>query len=162
MRIKIRNTNILLITIGIIMMGCRPLNDVTVFNNNKIADYKYIFIPPTSSLPSGSGTFYGGYYGTSNKSVNPADVVTGILIKRGLIKLTELKSDLAAETLIVNYGESGKRYRRLGYTIEVTIQFVSAKNNNIVCSCTAEGQGETEADDIRQAISRCLQGLLTK
>jgi hypothetical protein len=62
----------------------------------------------------------------------------------------------------VNYGESGKRYRRLGYTIEVTIQFVSAKNNNIVCSCTAEGQGETEADDIRQAISRCLQGLLTK
>lgn len=27
------------------------------------------------------------------------------------------------------------------------------------CSCTAEGQGETEADDIRQAIRRALTSL---
>lgn len=29
-------------------------------------------------------------------------------------------------------------------------------------SCTAEGQGETEADDIRKAINRCLAGLLDR
>jgi hypothetical protein len=64
--------------------------------------------------------------------------------------------------MIVNYGESGKRNKGLGYTIEVTIQFVSAKTNAKLCSCTAEGQGETEADDIREAITRCLTPLLQK
>ena len=62
----------------------------------------------------------------------------------------------------MNYGESGKRNRGLGYTIEVTIQFISAKTHAPICSCTAEGQGETEADDIREAITRCLSGLLSK
>lgn len=40
--------------------------------------------------------------------------------------------------------------------MEVTIQFISAQTNSLVCSCSAEGQGETEADDIRMAITRCL------
>ena len=48
-----------------------------------------------------------------------------------------------------------------GYTIEVTIQFVSAKSNELISSCTAEGQGQTEADDIRQAITRCLSALFS-
>jgi len=30
----------------------------------------------------------------------------------------------------------------------------------LVCSCTAEGQGSTEADDIRIATTRCLNKLL--
>jgi hypothetical protein len=62
----------------------------------------------------------------------------------------------------VNYGESGKRDRGLGYTIEVTIQFISAKTHTQICSCTAEGQGETEADDIRQAITRCFVWFIIK
>ena len=32
----------------------------------------------------------------------------------------------------------------------------------MICSCTAEGQGETEADHIRQAIRRALDGLFSK
>lgn len=57
-------------------------------------------------------------------------------------------------------GESGKRNTGLGgYTLEVTIQLISAKTSSLVCSCTAEGQGSTEADDIRQAITRCLNEL---
>ena len=70
--------------------------------------------------------------------------------------------ELAKETLIVNYGESGRRNRGLGYTIEVTIQFISAYTHEMFCSCTAEGQGSTEADDIRQAIKRALDGLFAK
>lgn len=49
-----------------------------------------------------------------------------------------------------------------GYTIEVTIQFISANLNTLICSCIAEGQGETEADDIRQAITRCLTEVIPK
>ena len=73
--------------------------------------------------------------------------------------MPELKSDLSSETLIVNYGESGRRNKGLGYTIEVTIQFISADAHEVVCICTAEGQGTTEADDIRQAIRRAMSEL---
>lgn len=104
-----------------------------------------------------------GQYYASSQSVNPADVINGILSKEGFIRLPELKSELTEETLIVNYGESGRRDTGLGgYTIEVTIQFISAKSNSLICSCTAEGQQETEASDIKQAITRCLTELLTK
>ena len=99
--------------------------------------------------------------GKSNEVIT-SEVISGVLINEGFIILPELKSELSNETLIVNYGESGRRNRGLGYTIEVTIQFISAKTKQMICSCTAEGQGETEADDIRQAIRRALDGLFPK
>jgi hypothetical protein len=155
-----------ILLLSIFTLGCAPLKQVTIVKNDKIENYKYIFITPTKSLTSSSGGVYGGNYGVygsvTSKSVNPSDVISGILLKEGFALIPELKPELTDETIIVNYGESGRRNRGLGYTIEVTIQFLSAKTNTTVCSCTAEGQGETEADDIRQAITRCLTSLLSK
>lgn len=146
-----------------LLLGCFTLKPATSIKNSSIESYKYIYLPPTSSLSSSTGTTVSGQYYSSSKSVNPGDVVTGILTKAGFIKLPEVKPELASETLIVNYGESGKRKTGLGgYTIEVTIQFISAKTNTLVCSCTAEGQGETEADDIRYAITSCLSEIIPK
>ena len=143
--------------------GCASLRMPTIVRNAPVEMYKYAYISPTKKLTSSIGGTYGGQYGiygsSTTKSVNPSDVIAGILIKEGYIILPELKSELSNETLIVNYGESGRRNRGFGYTIEVTIQFISAKTNEIICSCTAEGQGETEADDIRQAIKRALSSL---
>lgn len=155
----------IIIIASILINSCAPLKTPTIIKNDKIEDYKYIFISPSENLTSSTGAVYGGSYGlygsTTSKSVNPSDVITGILTKEGFIKLPELTTELKDETLIVNYGESGTRNRGLGYTIEVTIQFISAKSNKLICSCTAEGQGDTEADDIRQAITRCLSSLLS-
>lgn len=155
------------ILLTILTNGCAPLKTPTIIKNEPIEGYKYIFISPTSNLTSGSGGVYGGQYGvygaTTSKSVNPGDVISGILLKEGYTRIPELKPELQDETIIVNYGESGKRSTGLGgYTIEVTIQFISAKTHVQLCSCTAEGQGETEADDIREAITRCLSTLLSK
>ena len=36
-------------------------------------------------------------------------------------------------------------------------QFISADTNELLCSCTGEGQGETDADDIRQAINSVVE-----
>lgn len=72
------------------------------------------------------------------------------------MQVPEITPEIAEKTLIVNYGESGRRNLNLGYTIEVTIQFITAKEHKIICSTTAEGQGSTEADDIRQAITRAV------
>jgi hypothetical protein len=155
-----------IILTGILMFSCAPLRVATTVNNGNIKDYQYIYISPTKTLTSSTGGVYGGQYGmygaTTSKSVNPSDVIVGILSKEGFIVVPELKPDLYDKTLIVNYGESGRRNRGLGYTIEVTIQFVSAQTHALICSTTAEGQGETEADDIRQAITRALSALLTK
>ena len=158
-----KTTKLLVISIlSALVYSCAPLKPATIIKNSSAEDYKYLYISPTNSLTSSTGATYGGQYYSSSKSVNPTDVITGILSKKGFIRLPELKNELTNETLIVNYGESGWRNRGLGYTIEVTIQFVSAESNELISSCSAEGQGETEADDIRQAITRCLSALLLK
>ena len=141
----------------------RALYQPVIVRNAPIETFKYAYISPTKELSSSSGGTYGGQYGiygySTTKSVNPSDVIAGMLITEGFIILPELKSELSHETLIVNYGESGRHNRGLGYTIEVTIQFISAETKQMVCTCTAEGQGSTEADDIRQAIRRALSSL---
>lgn len=139
------------------------LNHLQLLKNDSIGKYKYIFISPTKSLTSSAGATYGNQYYSTSKSVNPCDVITGMLAKEGFILLPKLKNELAKETLIVNYGESDRRNTGLGgYTIEVTIQFVLSESSSLISSCTAEGQGSTEADDIRQAITRCLSSLLSE
>ena len=148
---------------SIILSSCVSLKPPVTTKIETTDNYKYIFISPTNSLTSGSGATYAGQYYSSSKTVNPSDVIAGILSKEKFIRLPELKPELADETLIVNYGESGKRNVGLGgYTIEVTINFISAKTYKEVCSCTAEGFGSTEADDIRKAITRCLGSLFSK
>ena len=156
----------LAICIILLMNACAPLRTPVILKNAPIERFKYVYISPTKELTSSTGSTYGGQYGvygsSTTKSVNPSDVIAGMLIQKGYVILPELNPELAKKTLIVNYGESGKRNRGLGYTIEVTIQFISAATNELVSSCTAEGQGETEADDIRQAIRRALNGLFTE
>ena len=160
---------LIIIITSIFIYGCAILKEPVIQKNYPIEEYKYVFIPAKSNLTSGTGGVYGGQngvYGSStSKSVNPRDVISGILLKNGLIILPEIKPELIDKTIIVNYGESGKRVIAGGlggYTIEVTIKFISAKTYEVICSCTAEGQGSTEADDIREAITRCLSGLFSK
>lgn len=151
------------IFLAILASSCTSLKPPITTKNGDIKKYNYVYISPTNSLTSSSGTTLGGQYYSSTKSVNPSDIISGILSKEGYVRLPELNPELAEETLIVNYGESGTRSTGLGgYTIEVTIQFISAKTHSPVCSCTAEGQGQTEADDIRKAITRCLTALFPK
>ena len=150
--------------LSVLFFSCTTLLPASTIKNRSTENYKYIYITPTKNLTSSAGGVYGGAYGvygaTRSKSVNPSDVISGLLTKKGFIRIPELKEELNDKTLIVNYGESGKRDTGLGgYTIEVTIQFVSGKSSELVSSCTAEGQGETEADDIRQAITRCITAL---
>ena len=83
-----------------------------------------------------------------------------MLSKKGYIILNELDDRFRHETVIVNYGESNRRNFVLGgYTIEVTLQFISASTGELVCTTTAEGYGSTEAADVKQAVTRALKAL---
>ena len=154
--------NILIALMPLFFASCVSLQPVRVTRNSSLNQYTYFYITPTETKTGSSGGVYGngyGVYGSSiSKSTNPADVISGYLIKRGLVRLPEIKSDLADKTMIINYGETGRRSTGLGgYTIEVTLQVLSAKTSEVICVITGEGQGKTEADDVRIAINRCLE-----
>ena len=159
--------NILLVLMPFIFVSCVSLQPVIVTRNASLDQYSYFYITPTETKTGSSGSMYGngqGVYGSSvTKSTNPADIISGYLIKRGMIRLPEIKEELADRTMIINYGETGRRSTGLlSYTIEVTIQILSAKNNEVICILTGEGLGETEADDVRIAINRCLEEMYKK
>ena len=146
----------------IIFASCVSLQPVRVTKNASLDTYTYFYITPTETKTGSTGGVYGNSYGvyglSRSKSTNPADIISGYLIKRGMVRLPEVKSDFADKTMIINYGETGRRSTGLGgYTIEITLQILSAKTNEVICVVTGEGQGETEADDIRIAINRCLE-----
>lgn len=146
--------------------SCSALKAPIVIQHSSLKNYKYAYITPTTELTSSTGGAYGSAYGiygsTMTKTINPSDVIAGELIKQGFIVVPEIKDEHVDQTIIVNYGESGRRNRGLGYTIEVTMQMISAKSHDVISVCTAEGQGSTEADDIRQAIRRALDALFKK
>ena len=137
--------------------SCSPLLPPTATHNATLDKYKYVFITNTDEITSVSGGSYGFIGSVSSTSINPADLICGHFIKRGFTRLPELKPEFAEQTIIVNYGESGRRNTGWGsYTIEVTIQLLSAKTTEVICVGTAEGRGRTEADDVRIAINRCM------
>lgn len=144
--------------------ACAVLNPVQEKRMGNISAFAYAYINPSQTVNSDvkGAVFNGGNgyaYGYS-QSVNPGDIISGILIKKGFIIVSKIAD--ADKTLIVSYGESGKRIilgGLGGYTLEVSIQMVDAATLEPVFMCTAEGQGYTEADDIREAVGRCLSGL---
>jgi hypothetical protein len=164
MKTPLTYTIVSIVSVILSINSCAPsLRPAISTINDSIEKYKYFYITPTNSLTSSSGASISGQYYSSSKTINPSDIITGILVKERYIRLPELKPELTNETLVINYGESGRRSVGLGgYTIEVTIQMISAKNNSLICSCSAEGIGSTEADDIRVAITRCLNELTPK
>ena len=136
-----------------ILSSCGVMRPPVINNyDDTIHNYRYFYVSPTGDYSSSSAT-----HGT--KTINPTSIISGILLKNGFIQVNEVNPKNATETMLVNFGETGRRNINFGYSIEVTIQFVSAYSQHPICTCTAEGQGETEADDVREAIQRALEPL---
>ena len=145
--------------LAILFTSCASIRPAVVNKVSSLDDYTYFYITPTQELTSSSGATISGQYYSTSKTINPSDVIAGTLIKRGFLRLPELDKDKLDKTFVVNYGESGRRNVNLGYSIEITLQFISALNHSLICVTTAEGQGSTEADDKRIAINRALEAL---
>lgn len=143
----------------IIFTNCTTLKPVSVIKNDLIENYQYVVINSTESLTASAGSLINGTFYAVEKTVNPSDIISGYLAKKGFIILTETQAELNDKTLIINYGESGRRNVFWGYTIEITLQFISAETKQLLFSSTAEGMGYTEADDIREALTRALDAL---
>ena len=164
LRIKYIKTLLFTTLTCILFASCASmvkLKDPVVTKNESLSNYKYVYVTPTPERTSSSAAIYGNQYGSyggaETKSLIPSDIISGFMLKKGFVRLPQLDPDLLDQTLIINYGESGRRNVTWGYTLEVTIQMLSARTNSIVCTCSAEGLGNTESDDLRIAINRALE-----
>ena len=84
--------------------------------DDSINNYRYFYVSPTGDYTSSSGVYgnqYGVYGGITN-SINPATIISGILFKNGFIQVNEITPENAKETMIVNFGESGRRNVKSG------------------------------------------------
>lgn len=146
----------LTIIVVLTLTSCGSLRPATVTRHSSLEGYRYAYINSTSTKIGSAGYFYNGMGASETKSTNPSEIISGFLMKKGFIIVPELKPENESHTIVVNYAETGRRNLNLGYAIEITIQILSATDNSLLCTGTAEGQGSTEADDIRIAINRCL------
>lgn len=142
-----------------VFSSCVTLRPATVDRKKDLSMFSRVYIPPTQTIHGSTAIVVSGMVLPYSQSVNPRDVIAGMLSKKGYIILNELDDRFRHETVIVNYGESNRRNFVLGYTIEVTLQFISASTGELVCTTTAEGCGSTEAADVKQAVTRALKAL---
>lgn len=156
-------TKFLSLLLGVFMLSSCSVTLLTpsVTINEPITGYKFFYVANTTEKTSTSGYVYDGSGSSTTRSINPSDIISGELMKRGFTKVPQITEENAERTFIVNYGETGKRDVGLFWTTtEVTLQFISAKDQSMICSSTAEGFGETEADDVRMAIERSIEAVL--
>lgn len=159
---KLIGVGIISCIITFLSSGCASMRPPVIKNyDDTVHNYSYFFISPAEENTINS-KIYGNKYMVhveNVKSVDPSSIISGILLKNGFIPVSEIRPENAKETMIINYGETDRRNVNLGYSIEYTIQFVSAYSQRLICTCTAEGQGMTEDDDVRIAIQRALKPL---
>lgn len=156
------SVRIMALVVLFLLTGCATLRPPMVRMSQELNAYNYVYIPVTQGLQSSTGIPVAGMVLPYSQSVNPRDVIAGLFAKKGFIVLPHIEDRFRSKTLMVSYGESGRRnlLLGLGYTIEVTLQLISAQTGELVGTATAEGCGMTESDDIKQAINRALSPLL--
>lgn len=150
----------------LVLTGCYTLRAPTVSNSGRLRNYSCVYIIPTGGISANSG-IHGGLYGNqlwihggATKTTNPSEVISGYLMKKGYAILPNLSSSNAEKSLVVSYGNVGKRDMGfLAYSCIVLVQFRDAKTNELIASSEAEGCGEDESEDILQAITRALDAL---
>ena len=159
---KLKNL-LLLLSTTFVLANCGAPKYANISNIPDLSGYRYIYITPSSELSSSAGSAVGTPYGlfgsTVSKSVSPSDLIAGMFMKRGFVRLPEIKDDLKSRTIIINYGESGRTNRAFGYSTEVTLQLLNAQTLELICTSTAEGMGETESDDIKKATIKCVNAI---
>ena len=166
--------------LAIVFSGCTMLQPPSARMHASLKgwNYQYIYITPTIDITSITSTtdtvsvasttdststykrmldgFYRIFRSKSKPTVNPADIITGHFVKKGYIRVAEIKPDIADKTLVINYGETNSGYIGVFRKVGVVIQMVSAETNELVCVCSGEGKGRTEDRAKKNAIDGCM------
>ena len=86
-------------------------------------NYQYAYIIPTGAITSSSGVagvIGHGVFGNAVATTNPADIISGFLIKKGFSILPSPVPELAEQTIIVSFGYSGTSRRENNIVIQLS------------------------------------------
>jgi len=155
--------------LAIVATGCGALKPTTCTVHPDFYKYRYVYIMPTGSVTASTGvhTSYDRSYvsGGVTKTTNPADLMSGYLMQKGFTILPQLDQTKLSETLVLSYGETGKRsvgFLWLSDATSIIIQFRDAQTNELIASAEAEDYGSTEADNIRYALTSALDAIFAQ
>lgn len=147
---------VMLVTFG----SCFSTPQAATPVQEKVTDFKYIYIAPAKGLTIEPRTYMEGNKKVTTQGVNPAEIIKERLTKAGYIVSPTLTKTQSPQTLIVNFGETTKSSVGRGKAaLEIRIQFVSAKTYREVYSCVARGSGATDEEEISDAINNCLNSI---
>lgn len=95
---------------GFIVTACASVKPVEFKKFGDTSKYKYAVVGETQSLSSAIGNTSIDSKGNTtfssiSKSINPRDVISGILMKKGVVVLDSVDDNHKAETLLVQYGQ---------------------------------------------------------
>ena len=159
---RVIGVSALIFVVALICTGCAIRKPRRV-SYASIGGYKHVYISPTHPVNSTTAVSLFDLSIPVSRTANPRDLIAGAFAKRGYVLLPSLDSSLRGSTIVVNYGESGRRSVLLwDCAVEVTIQVVSADTGDLLCSVTAEGIGDTEAGAIRSAVGRAMSALFAQ
>ncbi len=136
-----------------IFMNCSILHPTQSVRYSKIKEYSYFYIAQDNHLTSNQISEALKLSYSITKTDRQSELITEVLLKKGLIRIHQPQQKLLDKTLIVNYGQSNQRLLVTGNHIqEISIQLVDAHSQSIVFSCSAEEDGDTDDEDIVFAI----------
>lgn len=150
--------------LSVFLSSCAILKPTEVKRFANLDAYKFAYIHSAHTIISGVGGgggvigygTGGGYSYSQSSSTNPADVISGILIKKGFVVVGNITNP--KQTFTVKYGQGSRRLN----AFEVNIQILDSASQEPLFVCTAEGRdtwGGQETIAIRNALTRCLQDL---
>ena len=145
----------LILNIFAVLTSCGSTKSIpTTSVKSDLTKYNYVYVIPTSAVTSGI------FIETS--TVNPSEMISGYLMKKGYSLLPAINNELAQKTFIVSYGNTGSTSfsSSLVAKKKVLIQFSDAETHEIIASSEAEGTSlNTETEALVQAIKRALDSI---
>lgn len=129
---------------------------------DNLKGYKYVYVVPTNGITSNSGIHSNSYgvYGGPTKTINPSETIKGYFIRLGYTCLASIDPNLANITMIVSFGQTGRRMLSplsSAYSSGIIIQISNAKTHKVLATYQAEGCGSDETEDITQALYSALR-----
>lgn len=85
------------------------LNEPVVKRQGDVASYPFIFIEREPNMKEAYAMANASNAAASSKEFSPTQLMEGMLLKKGLIRIESISDSQSAKTIILKWGVSGKR-----------------------------------------------------
>jgi len=127
----------------------RPVTNVS----DQLSEYAFCYIIPTGAVVGNTGVLgnANGVYGGATRTINPADILAGYLMKEGYAMVPDINLIQDGKVLVVSYGAVGNSY--------VIVQLRDSKSQTLIASSEVGDYHTNNADAVQVALTKALDGI---